>query len=223
MAAGDGKYITLAELKLYGLGEVADPLNPTVYNGSVATTPDDSVLTQSIKRAEMEFDRIAGIQFNQQTLTLVSAFLPFVDGEGWLNIFAREVAPVTAVAALQYRDLKAPGEGWKTITLNADDVILPINDGYAHPDSARVRIYNSNIPAPRSTGEILIKWTYTGGFSTTPDGVKALICRLAWWIYKLREAPLYKIVSAELGIMQIPLRIPPDVNQDILLWQPAYA
>jgi hypothetical protein len=219
----EGKYITLDELKVYGLGTIADPNNPTVYNNAVQGSPDDSILRQSIYRAEMEFDRIAGIQFDQQTVTGAQAFQPFVDGNGWLSFFAREHAPVTAVTSLEYRDLLSSDRVWKSVSYNADDLLLPINDGYAHPDCAYVKVLSTAVIPARSTGQILVRWTYTGGFATVPNSLKSIITRLAWWIYKLREAPMQQIVMPNLGIMQIPLRIPPDINADILLWQPGFS
>jgi hypothetical protein len=217
----EGKYITLDDLKAYGLGTIADPNNPTVYNNAVQGGPDDLTLRQCIQRAEMEMDRIAGVQFNQQTITAGFGFLPLVDGNGWLNVFAREAIPVTAVTSLEYRDLKSPAEGWKTVVLDPLNVLLPINDGYIHPDSARVRFYDNAFPA-RATGHILVRWTYTGGFATIPTWLKAIAVRLAWWVYKTREAPLNQIIMPNLGIMQVPLRIPPDVDADLKLCQPVY-
>lgn len=217
----DGKYITLDELKLYGLGAIADPNNPTIYNSAVQGTPDDSILTQCIHRAEMEFDRIAGIAFNQATSTSVQGFLPFVDGNGWLTWFAREHAPVTSVTSVYVFD-KQGTKTWTQVTFDADKIIYPVNDGYAHPDCAQVMLYPSTAMAPCGTGRILLKWTYVGGFATIPASLKAVVSRLAWWCYKLREAPMYQTVLPQLGIMQIPLRIPPDIDADLRLWQPGY-
>ena len=217
----DGKYITLDELKAYALGTIADPNNPSVYNNSVQGTPDDAVLTQCINRAEMEFDRIAGIAFDQQTVTDVQAFLPFVDGNSWLVLFARERAPITSVTSITLRDMRGTNQ-WNAQSWASDDIVLPINDGYAHPDCAKVMIYPANSRVPTPTGQLLVKWTYVGGFATIPQSLKAVICRLSWWIYKLREVPINQIAMPNLGIMQIPLRIPPDINADILLWQPGF-
>ena len=222
MAAPDGKYLTLDDLKLYGLGAIADPNNPTIYNQNVQGTPDDSILAQCIQRAEMEFDRHCGVKFDAGTVAEAQAFIPFVDGMGWLHLFARERAPVTAVTAVAIRDL-VTRSAWTTITLTADDILLPINDGYAHPDSGHVKLYPNPVLPQRSTGQILARWSYTGGFSTIPESMKALIARLSWWIYKLREAPMAQIAVPSMGIMQIPIRIAPDIAADIDLWKPDYA
>lgn len=220
--AADGRYITLNELKLYGIGAVADPNNPTVYNSAVQGTPDDAFLSSCIHRAEMEFDRICGVAMEQATQTLVGGFLPFVDGNGWLHIFARERVPVTAVTAVQVRDLKGQNI-WTTLTFTADNTILPPNTGTARPDSGHVYIIPSQTLTPRATGEILVRWTYTAGYSTIPASLKAIIQRLAWWCYKLREAPMYQVMLPQLGMMQMPMKIPPDIMSDIILWQPVYA
>lgn len=218
----NGKYISLVELKLYGLGAIADPNNPTVYNKSVQGLPDDSVLSDCIARAEMEFDRISGIQFDEVTSTNVQGFLPYVNGNGWLNIFAREHAPITAVSAISILDMRSSSGLWTSMAFDSDYLILPLNDGYAHPDSARVQVRPTNSMNACGTGEILVKWTYTGGFSTIPQSLKAVVERLAWWVYKIREAPMYQIAMPQMGIMQIPLRIPPDIDADLRLWQPVY-
>lgn len=218
----DGKYLSLDDLKLYGLGAIADPNNPTVYNDAVQGTPDDPILSQCIQRAEMEFDRHCGVQFNSGTLTDTQAFIPFVDGQGWLHLFARERCPVTAVTAVSIRDL-VTRSAWSPVTLTTDDVILPLSDGYAHPDSSHVKLYPNPVLPSRSTGQILARWTYTGGFATIPDSLKAIVARLSWWIYKLREAPMAKIAMPQMGIMEIPIRIPPDIAADINLWKPDYA
>lgn len=217
----DGRYITLSDLKLYGLGAIADPNNPTVYNSAVQGTPDDSVLSQCIQRAEMEFDRIAGIAFDKITSSTVQAFLPFVDGNGWLTMFAREHAPVTSVTSVSLFDMQG-NKTWTAVTFDSDKIIYPVNDGYAHPDCAQVKLYPATAMMPRGTGQIMVKWTYVGGFTTIPQSLKAIVVRLAWWLYKIREAPLTQITMPQLGVMQIPMKIPPDVYADILLWQPSY-
>lgn len=226
----DGKYVTLTTLKQYGIGTTVDPLNTTVYNGAVAGTPDDAILSQCIYRAEMEFDRLAGTGYDQQTYAAnVNAFLPFIDGAGWLHLFARERGPITAVSSVQIFDIVGGGP-WQTITWTAvDGIIMPpfesgVN-GYPHPDSWHVMINPSPAQPPRATGQILARWQYTGGFApgSIPLGLQGTICRLAWWILKLREAPIYRIATTELGIMQVPIKIPPDIEQDIRLWQPVYA
>lgn len=222
MAAGDGKYITLAELKLYGLGAVADPNNPTIYNSAVQGTPDDGILKGCIQRAEMEIDRISGIQFDEATTTDAQGFTPFIDGNGNLHIWAHEHAPVTNVSSIEIRDMRGV-RAYTAMTFNADDVIYPVNDGYAHPDCAQVIVIPTTPMSARGTGEIYVRWTYIGGFNPIPQSFKAMVQRLSWFVYKQREMPLNKIVNADLGIMQIPLKIPPDIDADIRLWQPVYS
>lgn len=218
----DGKYCSLDELKAYGLGTIADPNNPTVYNGAVQGTPDDELLSGCIARAELEFDAINGAAMDEVTWVMVNAFTPFVDGKGWLHLFARENAPVTEVTAVQIRDLKGQNL-WIDLSFVNDNVIYPPNDGRPHPDSRHVYIIPSVALSPRSTGEILARWTYTGGYSTIPSGIKNTIQRFAWWIYKLRESPMYQITIPSMGIMQIPLRIPPDIDSAIRLWQTVFS
>lgn len=217
-----GRYITLVELKLYGLGAIANPLNPTVYNGSVSGTPDDAVLEQCIFRAEMEWDRLCGCAFDEQTPTDVQAFTPFIDGNGWLHGFARENIPVTDVDTIELRDLKGTNT-WTSLTFTNDNIILPPNTGSPRPDSAHVYVIPSVTLSPRATGQVLVRWTYTGGYDTIPESLKNIIERLAWYIYKLREAPMYQIMIPSMGIMQMPIKIPPDILSDADLWKPSYS
>jgi len=218
----DGKYVALDELKLYILGSIADPNNPTVYNDAVQGTPDDSVLSQCIQRAEMEIDRIVGSKFDEDTFVLVNAFQVFVDGQQFLHLFAREAVPVTDISAIKYRDLLGD-RNWRDLSFTSGDLVLPPED-YSRPDSAHAMVYvgNSGLSS-RGTGQIQAKWSYTGGFSEIPEWLKGITCRLATFVYRIREAPMYKIVDTKLGIMQVPLRIPPDIFADLVLLQPVYS
>ncbi len=218
----DGRYISLDELKLYGIGAVADPNNPTIYNRAVQGTPDDSVLEQCIFRAETEWDRLCGCAFDEQTRTTVQAFIPFVDGNGWLHLFARENIPVTDVESVELRDLKGANV-WTSLAFVSDNVILPPNTGTPRPDSAHVFVIPSAALSARATGQVLARWTYTGGYGTIPSSLKSIISRLAWYIYKLREAPMYQVMMPSLGIMQIPISLPKDIMVDVDLWKPSYA
>lgn len=221
--ATDGKYLTRAALKQYGIGTIVDPGNPTVYNQGVTNTPDDTLLSDSIFRAEALFDLTCGTGFDQQTYSNVQAFQTWVDRYGWLHLLARERGPVTAVSAVQIRNINA-GTPWESLTFVADDLILPPYDAnYPRPESWHVRVFPATALSPSPTGTILARWSYTGGYSSIPQGLQNIIARLAWWIYKLREAPVAKIVNMPLGTMTVPLDVPPDIRRDIELWRPVYS
>lgn len=200
------KYIFLNDLKAYGQVDLTN-------------TGDDSVLTASIDRAEMEIDGHCGQQFDEQTLTLATARQPFIDGNGWLWLSSVERSPVTAVTAVQIRDLRGSNT-WQVLTWQADDLILPIFSAPPDANSGKVRILATNpVLSPRSTGSLMARWSYKGGYNAIPSSLKAMTMRLAWWIYKLREAPLGRVATLELGIMEIPLSMPKDILHDLNLWR----
>ncbi len=223
MATGDGKYCTLAQLQQYGIGTRTNPANPTVFNQGVTGTPDDELLSDAILRAEANFEKRCGTGFDQQSLTNVQAFIPFIDRNGWVHLFARERGPVTAVTSLQLRDISSGGS-YQTVTWGVDDIILPPYDvTHPSPESWHVRIFPAQAQPNLSTGQLLARWSYTGGYATIPDALTNVIARFAWWIYKLREAPVEKVVNMPLGTLTVPLNVPPDILADVELWKPVYA
>jgi hypothetical protein len=222
MMTTDGRYITLAELKTFMFGNIADPADTTKYSGVVTTTPDDSILTSAILRAEAKFDAETSTRWDSTTSTLAQPIQIFVDGNGWIHLFAREAGPVTAVSALQMRNLAA-GTSWETITWGADDIILPPLLDPPTANSKHVMIYPGTVMGGTGTGNVFGRWTYTGGYSTIPGSLKSIILRLAQWIYKLREAPLGVVKNPMLGSIDIPQKVPPDVQRDIELWMPRYS
>lgn len=223
MPAVDGKYCTLAQLQQYGLGTRTNPANPTVFNQGVTGTPDDALLSDAIFRAEANFEMKCGTGFDQVVYTMTQAFIPFIDRNGWVHLFARERGPVTAVSALQLRNVSIGG-AWQTVTWGVDDIILPpFETTHPNPESWHVRIFPAQAQTNVSTGQLLARWSYTGGYATIPDSLTNLIARFAWWIYKLREAPVEKVVNMPLGTMTVPLNVPPDIKADIEVWKPVYA
>lgn len=213
MATGDGDYISMQDLKNYGL------------NGDPAATPDDGMLAQAIQWAEQKWNAYCGVHFDSATVTGTQAFSPFVDNRGWLHLFARERGPVTAVSSVQVRNLQMGDPGYTTLTLAADDIILPGISDPPRPDSWHVILLPAPLMPITSTGMLLVKWTYTGGYVTIPESLKSIISRLAWWHYKLREAPLGRVVTGAggLGMMEIPLDMPADILADAKLWRPSYS
>lgn len=213
MAAGDGVYITLNDLKTYGL------------NGDTSATPDDGMLSQSIYWAEQKWNATCGIQFNTQSFTRVQAFTPFVDYNGWLHLFAREAGPVTAVTAVRYRRLPTGDTGYTDVTISSDNLLLPLATDPMRPDGCHVQVYIGPSLLGYATNQLLVQWSYSGGYASIPNSLKSIIVRLAWWRYKLREAPLGRIVTGAggLGMMEIPLAMPADILADSMLWRPNYS
>jgi hypothetical protein len=199
-------YITLTDLKTYG-------------QIPATATADDVTLQSSIDRAQAEMTLITGSAFDEATETLVMTVNPFVDAYGWLNLRAIERGPVTAVTEVKLRDVVSGKSGWQTLSWNADDIILPSSASPIAPDAWTVRVKSSApVLNSRTTGQIFVKWTYTGGYSSIPAGLKSIALRLSWWIYKLREAPLGRVVTAELGLMEVPIAMPPDIRADLRQW-----
>jgi hypothetical protein len=220
-----GKYCSLTLLKQYLIGSVVDPANPTRFNGNVINTPDDNILTDAISDAETTFELEAGMSYDEQTYALTQSHQTWIDQNGWVNLFARERGPVTAVSTVQVRDLLSSDRSWKPITWNADDIILPafsLSDTHPLPESWRVQIIPTVALPSRATGTVLARWSYTGGFATIPDSLALLIAAAATYVYKRRESSLGIVQNQQLGTFSRPLDFPPDILRRFKLWSPIY-
>lgn len=225
--ATDGKYCSLVQFKQYLLGTIPDPGNPAVFNQAVINTPDDAILSDCLLNAEAAFEQGCGTGFDQQTYSNVYPFQAFSDANGFLHLYARERGPVTAVTAISFRDIMfGASRTWQTITWDAsNDIVLPnfnATDTRPLPESWHVMVYPTPAIDPRSTGQILVRWSYTGGFATIPQSLTTLIMRVAAYIYKLREVPAGRVLNAPLGTMQVPADFPPDIQRQIKRWSPIY-
>lgn len=221
----DGRYCTLDQFKQYVIGTRTNPLNPTEFNGAVSGTPDDDILSRAILDAENYFGQFTGTYYDQDTMTLVQPVQCFVDGYGWLNLYARERAPVTAVSAIRLRDLLVPSRGWVDVGFTSDNLVLPpyaVGDTAPHPQSWHVQVYPTSPVAMRSVGEVMMQWTYTGGFATIPPALTMLISQMALFVYKFREMPTSKVIDASQGVMEMPTNFPPSIKSQMQLWCPVY-
>jgi len=220
------KYCSLSLFKQYLLGTINDPNNPTIFNGAVAGTPDDNLLTDCILLAETTFDKEIGSGFDQQTYTLVSPIQTFVDGNGWLHLWARERGPVTNVSAVEVRDVFGGSTTWDAVTWDVNnDIIYPPSttlDKYPYPESWKIRIWPATPLAPSASGQIFARWSYQGGFNPIPDALSLLIAEAALFIYKSREMPIGKVVNMPLGTMTVPSNFPPYILRQFRLWSPIY-
>ena len=210
MGQYDGKYVTLADVN----GWMLD-INPN------SPLPNDAEMGQSIDRAEGEWDTMTGgVDFTQQTYTLVQPFTVIVDGNGWLKLTSEQGAPVTAVAAVQVMNIGAGEKTWKPITWDpVNGILLPPVTSPPRPSAWDVLINPNPSLSSAATGQLYARWTYTAGYATIPKKLKAEISRLAVWIWKLtHEAPLGIVKNPMLGLVDIPLSIPPDIRADAFLW-----
>lgn len=195
------KYATLAEVKAYA---------------QVTTTVDDGLLQDALDWAEGEFEILTGSQFDQQTQTLVAPLQAFVDRGGRLTIEADHLGPVTAVSAIQY--LLPFSNSWTTLTWDATNgIVLPPAIAPIIPNGWRVTIIQNALPQ-LATDDVLWRWSFTGGYATTPLALKIMIERLSTWKYKLREAPLGKVTITPFGVTEIIPALPADIGLDISKW-----
>ena len=204
MTTGDGRYCALADLKRHG---------------QVTTTNDDTEIAFHINWAESTFDRECASAFDTGSVTDESPMSAVVDRYGWLRITSATRGPVRSVASVKYR--KPLDRAWSTLSWDATNNIILPSDPTSYPpraDSWSVRIMPDQTLAPFSTGYIW-KWSYTAGYVTIPPVLNEIIQNLAWWHYKMREAPLGKIINPMLGQVEVPLSIPPVIKLEITRWK----
>lgn len=203
------KYVDINVFKAYG------PVPPGVTN-------DDVNLQSALERAEAEIDLYCGTGYDQQVYANTLPLKAWVDSMGWLWLVARERGPVTSVTNIQTRNIASGATAWQTLNFGAD-IFYPGNGVAPNPptpDSWLVRVYSASpVLFPSTYDSLMVKWSYTGGYTTIPASLQGIVLRLAWWIYKLREAPLGRVVTAELGLMEVPLSIPPDIRADLNMWR----
>jgi len=196
-----------------------------------------SVLGSAIQRAEASIDGYCGTSFDDGAVLNEVPSKAWIDWQGWVHIMARTRGPVTNVVSVQYRF--RTDTLWRTLTYNSpDDVILPVSVTPPSANSWEAQIWPSSpltsgagfgygnmagigefAPNGVASTDIMFRWNYEGGYFPIPDALNGIACRLAYFYYKLREAPMAKILSAELGVMQFPLNMPPDVKDDLALWR----
>lgn len=219
----DGKYCSYNYLLQYIQGQRTDPNNPTVFNGAVQGTPDQEIVDECLLQAEAMLERECSSDFDQQTETLVQMFAPFVDSNGWIWGFARERGPVTAVTAAQILNIYCGSTTWVDLTIDPNLIVLPSpTTTHTRPESWRVLFKPTPWQYPAAQGQVLVKWTYTGGFATIPDSLTNLVARMAAYLYKLREAPIGRVVNGPFGQMTVPMIWPQDIQRQFTNWRPVY-
>jgi len=205
-------YVQLAEFKQYF------PI--TFPSGSSGSSADDTTLQQSLDRAEGEFNRIADTNFNQQTLVNEYPTRAWVDRNGMVTISARTTAPITSVTSIQY--LLPPIPTWQSLSWDpANGIFLPDPSDPPRQWAWQVQVLPLGTPLMlQAADNIFFRWSYTGGYASPPSTLKALILRMAMFLYKLREAPLGRL-NSQPGMMSQPaiIRWPDDLQRSILVWQ----
>jgi len=199
-------YTSLSSLKAYA---------------SITQNTDDAVLADEIEWAENVFRHNTGCTFYAQTVQDEFARQPFVDRYGFLWLTSQGAAPVTGVSAISIRDLTRSDRVWRTLSWDPDDLILPaqIADNVT-PDAWTVRVYPNNTTLlPCAAGQIQARWTYTAGFTVTPPALEAIINRLAFWHYKMREVPYGRLTTEDMGIVAVPEGVPPDMVESMNHWR----
>lgn len=200
-------YATLDQLKAYG---------------QVSTATDDAILLDLLERASRQIDAACGHSFDPETVQDEVTPLVWVTRTGWLIVASLAKAVVRSVASLAVLDQAAAMPAWQPLDLGSAQLIIP--PALVPPTNQpwRVRCWvppGTLPPGPIPRGRLLVRWTYDGGYASIPPALSQLTVRYAWWLYKLREAPLGRVVTAELGIMEIPLDAPLDLRRDLVLWQ----
>lgn len=187
-----------------------------------ATTPaQDVYLQQALDWAEGEFEGMAGKQFDSQAVTNETPLRASVDRFGWLTLVAAQRGPVQSVQAISIR--YAADNVWTALSWNAtDNLILPPADTSGPPRAGgfTVRVKPDSGIRYFPDSDFMVRWSYTGGYATTPERLKAVIGRLALWKYKLREAPLGRVSVPAMGITEMIPAVPDDIRADIRVWTP---
>lgn|SRR5574341_1884762 len=200
------KYLTLATYK-------------TFFPVSVSTTADDALMQDAIDWAEGAFEREVGSQFDQQAVANETPLRAWVDRQGIITLIAKRAAPVSAVNAVSY--LLLPNTNWQTLAWDAaNGIFFPSNEAPPRPEAWKVEIIATGLPLGQYAADnIRFRWSYTGGYSSTPTQLALTIFRAAYWRYRVvREAPLGKVAVPPMGITEVIPDLPRDVALDFRKW-----
>jgi hypothetical protein len=205
------KYGTLAALKSYG--RISQP-------GQADISTDDSILLYQLARADCAIDHYCGTDFAHQTNTLEMARNVWVDRNGWIQCQVHKPIVTASTIAMQIMMVANGATTWTPLTLSQCICISDISNGDAPRPQAWTFMAYPNIKiAPTTFGNILAQVTYTSGYSTIPAQLTAINVRLAWFYYKLREAPMMKIDTLNLGVVEIPVDMPKDIRGELSTWR----
>jgi hypothetical protein len=182
-------YTTLADVK--------------AYIGTVQSS-EDALVSQFITRASRWIDTFCQRQFTARTETRLFDALRDVSGQT-LYVDDDLLGIVTVTN----------GDG---TTLSASNyVFLPTNEtpkyGVRLKASSGVTwTYNTD---PEEAISINGTWGYNNG-TVPPDDVKHAATRLAAWFYEQKDAPFNTVAFPELGALEIPPGVPPDIEATLI-------
>jgi hypothetical protein len=190
----------------------------TVQSGS--SSIDYNLLTDDCGWAEQMFHELNGhTDFYSGSPANEEPRNSWVDRYGWIDLHSGSLAPVTSVQSVQYM-IPGVNNTWQNLSWDPlNGIFLPPQGAPPNPRAWVVQIIPSNVNLGQAaTGDIRFRWSYTGGYQTTPASLKITLLRLGWWKYKLREAPLGKIASPPFGITEVIPGLPKDVVVDLGVW-----
>ena len=198
------KYITLLQFKAY------------LRDQQAFQTDTDTELTWAVGRAEEAIDCFCGTQFQAQNLTHEQPRAVWVNSYG--GLVCQMHYPITAVTAIDIMDRYTGHTDWQT-TVIKEAFVETLADSPIMANYRFEAILSSPGIGARPTGAIRARVTYTAGYSTIPQSLAGITARAAHFYYLQRDAPNVTTVSAELGVMQVPLDLPPDVTSALMSWR----
>ena len=205
------KYATLAALIDYG--RIALP-------GQTTPSIDNDILTYQLARADCAIDHHCGTDFQHLHNVLEMARSVWVDRNGWLQAQVHKPITTTTGLSVQTMNLASGERAWTTPSFAECICIADVSDG----DAPRAQAWNfMALPVtympPTSNGSILAKVSYESGYTTIPPQLTSIAVRLAWFYYKLREAPMMKIDTLNLGTVEVPVDMPKDIRGELNTWR----
>ena len=214
-------YATIDDLKEYG--RVQAPVGAVMSGGvgfGIDVNTDDALLEQQLVRAVCAIDHFCGTTFAHLTNVDELARKCWVDGNGWLQVQTHKPIYDPAGITVSIMDVKAGAIDWTALTLKQCICMAPVNDGDAPRAQAWHYAAAASVPLrPALWGDILVRTSYPSGYPTIPGSLRAITVRLAWFYYKLREAPMVKIETLGMGTVEVPQEMPKDVKGELMTWR----
>ena len=202
------QYAQLADLKAYG-------------RIPATTNTDDSSLVYQLARADCAIDHHCGTSFVWALNVNEQARKCWVDRNGWLQVQTHKPIYDPASVSVSTMDVRAGQTTWHALALAQCICMAPVSDGDApRPQAWQYMAVPTNSSLyPEAWGDILVKHSYESGYKSIPPQLTAIAVRLAWFYYKLREAPMTKIDTLNLGVVEVPVDMPKDIRAELNTWR----